>query len=353
MSSASATPVPAAPSPAADTGTLPRPGRATVVTLYDRGVDAYVNLWSSVILPAAHAVVAAMDLEPSDTVIDVGGGSGAVIPAIRDACPAGAARALDASFEMLRVARDRADASVAQSDALALPIRDGTADAVLLAFVLFHVLDPIEALGEAARALRVGGRVGTATWAQSHEPSPAAVHRVERHADRSRRTSSFWRAGGHPPRQRGRHRAPSVGNRLHADAGVDRIAQPPVDAGCVPGPRYRLRHEPGAARRARRAHPREHPGACSQPPVIPAARGSLLVRRRRVRSGRAAMTRLRAQPVAMPAAGPARAGTGRVGGRMRTATTTPERTLRIATAHTAARMSKASATIPPTIPPTT
>jgi SAM-dependent methyltransferase len=174
MSSASATPVPAAPSPAADTGTLPRPGRATVATLYDRGVDAYVNLWSSVILPAAHAVVAVMDLEPSDTVIDVGGGSGAVIPAIRDACPAGAALALDASFEMLRVARDRADASVAQSDALALPIRDGTADAVLLAFVLFHVLDPIEALGEAARALRVGGRVGTATWAQSHEPSPAA-----------------------------------------------------------------------------------------------------------------------------------------------------------------------------------
>ena len=151
-----------------------RPRRAKVAASYDRGVDGYVNLWSAVILPAAQAVVAAMDLEPTDTVIDVGAGSGAVVPSIRQAASRGKTIALDASIQMLRVARDRTDAFVAQSDALALPVRDDTADAVLFAFVLFHVSDPVEALAEAARVLRLGGRIGTATWAQSRGISPAA-----------------------------------------------------------------------------------------------------------------------------------------------------------------------------------
>jgi hypothetical protein len=42
-----------------------------------RGVDGYVNVWSAVILPAARVVVAALDLKPRASVIDIGAGTGA------------------------------------------------------------------------------------------------------------------------------------------------------------------------------------------------------------------------------------------------------------------------------------
>lgn len=151
-----------------------RPSRAAVAALYDRGVDGYVNLWSAVILPAAQAVVAAMDMAPDATVVDVGAGTGAVVPALRAASPHGHVVALDPSAQMLRVAQERTDAFVAMADALALPVRGDSADAVLFAFVLFHTEDPAAALGEAARVLRPGGTVGTATWAASSEVSPPA-----------------------------------------------------------------------------------------------------------------------------------------------------------------------------------
>jgi len=145
-----------------------------VAARYDRGVEGYVDLWSPVILPAAQALVARMALEATATVIDVGAGSGAVVPAIRDSAPRGRLIGVDASPEMLRIARDRTDALVVLSDAVALPVRADSADAVLLAFVLFHLSNPIEGLAEAHRVLHVGGVVGTATWAQSNAITPAA-----------------------------------------------------------------------------------------------------------------------------------------------------------------------------------
>jgi ubiquinone/menaquinone biosynthesis C-methylase UbiE len=148
-----------------DTTATARPVRTEVAASYDRGVEGYVNVWSAVILPPARAVVAALNLSRTATVVDVGAGSGALVPSIRQAAPDGVVIAVDASFEMLRAARDRTDAQAAQVDALALPLREASADAVLLAFVLFHLSDPGQALSETARVLRAGGTVGTVTWA--------------------------------------------------------------------------------------------------------------------------------------------------------------------------------------------
>jgi ubiquinone/menaquinone biosynthesis C-methylase UbiE len=47
-----------------------------------------------------------------------------------------------------------------------LPVRDAAADIVILAFVLFHLGDPAQAIAEAAPVLSPRGRVGTATWAR-------------------------------------------------------------------------------------------------------------------------------------------------------------------------------------------
>jgi SAM-dependent methyltransferase len=146
------------------TDPLTRPVRADCSATYDLGVDGYINVWSAVILPPAQAVVAALDLAPRSRVIDIGAGTGALVPCITADAPAGQVIALDASMEMLRAARDRTTAHVAQADALALPIRTAAADAVLMAFVLFHLNDPSGALTEARRVLRVHGAIGTVTW---------------------------------------------------------------------------------------------------------------------------------------------------------------------------------------------
>jgi SAM-dependent methyltransferase len=143
----------------------PRPRRADVTDGYDRGAGAYEALWSPVILPPTASVVDSLGLTDRCMVTDVGAGTGALLGAIRSAAPAARVVALDASAEMLRVARARRGMAAVIADALALPLADETADAVLLAYVLFHLADPAQAVSEAARVLRPGGRVGTITWA--------------------------------------------------------------------------------------------------------------------------------------------------------------------------------------------
>jgi ubiquinone/menaquinone biosynthesis C-methylase UbiE len=66
-------------------------------------------------------------------------------------------------------------ASAVTADALALPLADGTVDAVILAYVLFHLADPARAAAEAARVLRPGGRAGIITWAWERQPHASTV----------------------------------------------------------------------------------------------------------------------------------------------------------------------------------
>ena len=152
-----------------------RPRLADVADSYNRGVDAYEALWSPVILLPAAGLIRHLELSGTDLVVDVGAGTGALLGAIRAAAPTARTVALDASAEMLQVARMRREASAVLADALALPLANASADAVILAYVLFHLADPVHALAEAARVLRPGGRAGIITWAWERAPRASAV----------------------------------------------------------------------------------------------------------------------------------------------------------------------------------
>lgn len=153
----------------------PRPRRADVADSYDQGVDAYESLWSPLILPPAAGLIARLDLSSAGLVADIGAGTGALLPAIRAAAPSARVVALDASAGMLRVARAAREATAIQADALALPMAAQCADAVLLAYMLFHVADPVQALRETARVLRPAGRAATITWAFQQQPRASAI----------------------------------------------------------------------------------------------------------------------------------------------------------------------------------
>lgn len=152
-----------------------RPRRADVAYGYDRGVAAYEALWSPVILPPAATLISSLVPAGRCLVADVGGGTGALLDAIRSAAPSARVVTLDASAGMLRVARARRGASAIVADALALPLADRCADAVVLAYVLFHLADPWRAAAEAARVLRPGGRAGVITWAWERASGADAV----------------------------------------------------------------------------------------------------------------------------------------------------------------------------------
>lgn len=102
--------------------------------------------------------IAALRLQPSDTIVLVGVGTGLDVPFL----PSGSrAIAVDVTPAMLqRAARVRpGSVDCILADGAALPLRDGSATAVLLHLVLTVTPDPALLLTEAARVLRSGGRV--------------------------------------------------------------------------------------------------------------------------------------------------------------------------------------------------
>lgn len=153
--------------------------------------------------------------------VDVGAGTGALLSALRSAAPAARVVALDTSAGMLRIARTRRSAPAILADALALPLADGIADAVILAYVLFHLADPLVTLAEAARVLRPGGRAGTTTWAWEQGPRagamwdqilddagvpPAPPRRTDAGLDRPEAVNALLRSAGLRPERIWTHR---------------------------------------------------------------------------------------------------------------------------------------------------
>jgi SAM-dependent methyltransferase len=79
---------------------------------------------------------------------------------------------------MLELARQHG-VPLALMDGVELGFRDSSLDVVVMAFVLFHLDDPIVALREVARVLRPGGTVGTITWAEDPETEASQVWEQE------------------------------------------------------------------------------------------------------------------------------------------------------------------------------
>ncbi|MHB8080356.1 MAG: ArsR/SmtB family transcription factor, partial [Candidatus Krumholzibacteriia bacterium] len=108
------------------------------------------------------AAVAAL-VPPGLRVVDVGTGTGALLPLL--AAAGCRVIAIDSSAAMLEQAREACarerltEITFQRADVQALPLRDGVCDAAFAALVLRHVARPAAALAELARVVRPGGRV--------------------------------------------------------------------------------------------------------------------------------------------------------------------------------------------------
>ncbi len=108
-----------------------------------------------------------MDLRPGQSVLDVGCGTGVMLPALAEAVgAAGSVTGLDHAEAFLARAHQRLREAgldervrLVQGDAMALPFADGTFDVTHSERVLMHLPEADAAIREMARVTRPGGRV--------------------------------------------------------------------------------------------------------------------------------------------------------------------------------------------------
>lgn len=154
----------------------PEAGLAWQTGVWDRMSDVYAREVDSRFVPVVDHCLRRAALRESESVLDLGTGTGAV--ALRAAVAVGergAVTAVDVSPEMLTVAAKRVAAAglsnvdVRGGRAEDLPLADGSVDVIVASLSLMYVIDRAAAARECARVLRPRGRLVCALWAGADE----------------------------------------------------------------------------------------------------------------------------------------------------------------------------------------
>lgn len=148
---------------------------------YDEDAGSYEATWAPVLIPYALPLLETMPLAGARRVLDAGAGVGALMPHLARAAPGALVAGVDASAGM--IARAPGALPRAVMDLTRLGLETASFDAVVMAFVLFHLRDALRGLRESLRVLRDGGAFGAITW--SGEPDFAAQIALIEELDRA------------------------------------------------------------------------------------------------------------------------------------------------------------------------
>ncbi|HAX68637.1 MAG TPA: ubiquinone biosynthesis protein UbiE [Anaerolineae bacterium] len=104
-------------------------------------------------------VIRLTKIRPHGSVLDLGTGTGDLAREALTQYPQARVIASDFTLEMMRVGKQNGDLNFSTADALHLPFKDNTFDAVVSGFLMRNVTDIQKALQEQFRMLKPGGRI--------------------------------------------------------------------------------------------------------------------------------------------------------------------------------------------------
>jgi len=148
---------------------------------YARLSGRYDLFFDRILQPGREVALEALRLEDGERVLEVGVGTGLVLPLYPRGCEV---VGIDLSDAMLSEARERIarlglwHVSVAKMDAARLHFPDGSFDAVFAPYVISVVPDPRKAMDEMQRVCREGGRIAVVNHFLSRNPIKAAVEKA-------------------------------------------------------------------------------------------------------------------------------------------------------------------------------
>jgi ubiquinone/menaquinone biosynthesis C-methylase UbiE len=138
---------------------------------WDKAAPVYEQFWARQLEPAHDRLLGLAQLRPNDRVLDVACGTGLITFRAADLVgPGGAVLGTDIADAMVVAIGDEAarrrigHVRAERSDAEELAVDDDSFDVVLCAFGLMYVADPVQALRQARRVLRPGGRLVVSVW---------------------------------------------------------------------------------------------------------------------------------------------------------------------------------------------
>ena len=133
---------------------------------YDALAGRYDQRWAGYVAASTAMAASRLSLEPGDRVLDVGCGTGVLLGQLRVRAPAAQLLGVDATPGMLARARTRlgADAMLIESSGEALPLPDGSMQAVVSTSTLHYMADAPRAMREMHRVLAPGGTLVLIDW---------------------------------------------------------------------------------------------------------------------------------------------------------------------------------------------
>lgn len=141
---------------------------------FDKAAAKWDELTEEETLVRLREIVAALDIQPGARVLDVGTGTGVLLPLLLER--ESQVVAIDFSRQMLKRARAKGyPVAYVQGDAQYLPLKDETFDWVICNAVFPHFPDKLRALSEVRRVLREGGRLVIC-----HTESSQAINELHR-----------------------------------------------------------------------------------------------------------------------------------------------------------------------------
>lgn len=137
---------------------------------YARLASGYDSKWSFYVEATARETLARLAVRPTDRVLDVGCGTGALLDQLSRACPQAQLAGIDPVPEMLAMARRRLPATVALRESWAerLPFDEQSFDVVVSCNVFHYIRQPTMALREMTRVLQRGGRLVITDWCDDY-----------------------------------------------------------------------------------------------------------------------------------------------------------------------------------------